>query len=433
MNNSFKLFFNSLRNNWKALALSSANQILNSLTNFVIVLYLVRVMDKSEFGLYSLGFALMLMIAGLISSLITVQFVVNLPDLPKAQHMDYAMHNAIAVFLLGMILIILGILVDSIQMVLIIGEADVQQIILPCAVATVFYSQRDFLIRVAYSERRESIVLLSALAVSAGMAAFFIVEWYLKQPLSAPHALYGLAVGQMTGCVAGLLFLRFSYRKLNIANIRQVFKDSWQGGRWNILTNVAYNLRTQAHNFIIAPLLGMVALAEVNAARVLVTPAVMAIPPLTQILMPRLGEKRKQGITAIKHYALLSIGVLTAFSLLYTLLLFVLLPWALPLALGEAYQHIGHLVLAWCLVSVALALRNGLTMVLQVIRAFRDLFFANVIAAAVAILLVIVLSMMLDSLGAIIALAIAEIVLCFSLAKLLQSKLAEQLSILEER
>jgi len=428
MNSSFRSLLNSFKQNWRALALSGANQMIGSLTNFVVVLYLVRVMEKSEFGFYSLGFALMLMIAGLISSLIIVQFVVNLPDLPKIERVNYAMHHSIAVFLLGMIPVILGVLIDSIQMAFIIGEANVQQIILPCAAATFFYSQRDFLVRVAYSERRESIVLISALAVSAGMAAFFIVEWYLKQSLSASRALYGIATGQMTGCVIGLFFLKFPYSKFNFTSVLQVFKDSWQGGRWNILTNVLYNLRTQAHNFVVPPLLGMVALAEMNAARVLVTPAVMAIPPLMQILMPRLGEKRKEGITAIKHYALLSIGVLAAFSLLYTLLLIVLLPWALPLALGEAYQHVGYLVMAWCLVSVFLALRNGLTMVLQVIRAFRDLFFVNVIAAAVAILLVIALCTTFDSLGAIIALAIAEIVLCFSLVKLLQSKLAEQVS-----
>jgi len=425
MSSLLQSIFINLKHHWKALALSGASQIVNSLTNFVIVLYLVRVMDKSEFGFYSLGFALVLAIAGLISSLIIMQFVVNLPDVPKDQRADYAMHHSIAVFFLGMVLVMLSLLVNSIQTELIIGEMDLRQIILPLAIATFFYSQRDLLIRIAYSEKLESIVLLSTLSVPVGVAIFFTIQWYTKQPLTAPYAMYGIAAGQAAGCMAGLHFLRLPYKGFRIAGIYEAFKDSWQGGRWNILTSIVYSLRTQAHNLIAAPLLGSAALAEMNATRVLVTPAVMAIPPLTQILMPRLGEKRKQGMEAIKHYAFLSTSMLTAFSLLYTLLLLVLLPWALPLALGEAYQHTGNLVMAWCLVTVFLALRNGLTMVLQVVRVFRELLTANMIAAAVAILLVIVLSMMLGSLGAIIAIAIAEVVLCFCLGKLMQSRLVK--------
>ncbi|MBV6389872.1 MAG: hypothetical protein JNIBNLAF_01523 [Nitrosomonas europaea] len=425
MNNSFQSIFINLKHHWKALALSGTSQMVNSLTNFVVVLYLVRVMDKSEFGFYSLGFALMLTLAGLISSSIIMQFVVNLPDIPKIQRADYAMHHSAAVFLLGMILIILGLFVNSIQTELIIGEMDLRQIILPLAIATFFYSQRDVFVRIAYSEKLEFTVLLITLFIPIGMVIFFIIQWYTEQPLTAFCAMYGIAAGQAAGCMAGLHFLKLPYKKFRVAGVYEAFKDSWQGGRWNILSNIVYSLRSQAHNLIAAPLLGAAALAEMNATRVLVTPAVMAIPPLTQILMPRLGEKRKQGVEVIKRYAFLSIGMLTAFSLLYTLLLLVLLPWVLPLALGEAYQHTGNLVMAWCLVTVFLALRNGLAMVLQVVRVFRELLTANMIAAAVAILLVIVLSMMLDNLGAIIAIAIAEVVLCFCLGKLMQSRLVK--------
>lgn len=411
----------------KAFSVSMLNQLVSSGTNFAIILYLVRVMEKSDFGLYSLGFALMLLLAGLISSSIAVQFVVNLPDQPQAQRAEYALSHAVAVFVLGVAMTAMAALISTVPLSPIIGDAHTPQIILPLVAAGAFYSLRDLLMRVAYAERRESVVLMSTLAATAGTAAALIYYWQAHYPLTAVRALLALAAGQVAGSLAGLAQLRLPYRSFNVKGVRRAFSDSWAGGRWNILTNIVYNLRSQAHNFVVAPLLGMAALAEVNAARLLVTPAVMTIPPLTQVLMPRLAAKREQGTSVIAHYALFSVGGLSAFALLYSALLLTLLPWALPLTLGEAYQHIGILVGAWCLVAVVLALRNGLTMVLQVVRAFRDLLFANAAAAVVAILLAVALTFTLGSLGAIIAVAIAEIVLSIFLVKLLRARLATRL------
>lgn len=407
----------------KALSVSALNQVVSSGTNFAIVLYLVRVMEKPDFGLYSLGFALILLLAGLISSSIAVQFVVNLPDQPREQRGEYAMHHSTAVFVLGTALVIVGLLIVAPSAPLHIGGVDLQKIVLPLVIAAAFYSQRDMLMRVAYAERREIVVLASTLAVTGGVAGVFIYQSLVHQPISAVGGLFAIVVGQLSGCVAALLLLRLPYKKLNFIGLRHAFTDSWSGGRWNILTNIVYNLRAQAHNFVVAPLLGMAALAEINAARVLVTPAVMAIPPLTQILMPRLADKRNQGVGAITRYAVLAIGGLAAVSLLYSLLLLTALPWVLPLTLGGSYQNVGGLVIAWCLVTVVLALRNGLTIVLQVIRAFRDLLIANVAAAVMAIGCSIALATSFGSLGAIIALAVAEIGLCVFLVKLLRKRL----------
>jgi O-antigen/teichoic acid export membrane protein len=409
----------------KALSVSLLNQLVSSGTHFAIVLYLVRVMEKSDFGLYGLGFALMLVLAGLISSSVAVQFVVNVPDQPQEQRLDYALHHAIAVFLLGLGLVALGALVSAAPWRMVIGGASLREIMFPLALSAAFYSQRDLLMRVAYSERRETVVLVSSIAVSIGTATVFTLFWQAGQPLSVGHTLIALALGQAAGCLVALLLLPLPYRSFTVKGLGQAFLDCWGGGKWNFLTNVVYNVRTQAHNFVVAPLLGLGALAEINAARVLVTPAVMVIPPLSQVLMPRLAGKRGSDAPAMTRYAMTTIGGLATVAFLYAALLLALLPWVLPLVLGEAYQNAGVLVMAWCVVAVTLAVRNGLTLVLEVVRAFRDLLWANLAAAVSALVLVTALAIGLGSLGAIAALAIAELFLCTLLLKLLKRQLRE--------
>lgn len=410
----------------KAVALSILSQAVSSGTNFLVVVYLVRMMDKHDFGLYSLGFALMLLFAGFITSSIGVQFVVNVPDQLPVRRAAYAMHHSLAVAILGSILIAMALLLVVISDLLAFGNEDGRTIGLPLAVAAALYSQRDILMRVAYVEKRELVVLVSTMAVTAGIAGVFLYFWFTERRPSVPGALFAIATGQAAGCLAGLVMLRLPIRGVSAEGIRVAFKDAWVGGRWNLLTSAVYSLRTQAHNFVVAPLLGMGALADINAARVLVTPALMAIPPLTQVMLPRLAGKRHTGMSTILKYGKLAIGGLTAFAVLYAILMLVTMPTVLHLALGEDYRHVGALVMAWCLVTVALAVRNGLTLVLEVVRAFPELSVANVLAAAVAVFSAMALSMSFGGLGAIVAMAVAEISLCLVLAWLLRTKVAAQ-------
>lgn len=407
----------------KALSVSVLNQVVSSGTNFAIVIYLVRIMDKSDFGLYSLGFALMLLLSGFITSSIADQFVVNLPDQSKEKRAAYALHHSFAVFFLGLLLILFGAVAGSTPWILSIEDVNMREIFFPAVVAAGLYAQRDLLMRVAYAERRESVVLLSTLAVTAGIATTFMFYWLTNQQIIASDALIALSIGQGAGWLSGMLQLQLPFRELNLKNIYHAFRDSWVGGRWSVLTNVVYNIRSQAHNFVIGPILGLPALAEVNAARILVTPAIMAIPPLTQVLISRLADKRAQGMVVLLHFALLAIGALAISALVYAAFLMVLMPWILPLVLGESYQHVGSQVLAWCVVAIILAARNGQTMVLQVIRAFRQLLFANLISAVIAVILSIVFANLLGGLGVVIAIAISEFLLCTILLKLLLRRL----------
>lgn len=412
----------ALRRHGSALLLSVASQGISSLTTFGLTLCLVRLLDKNEFGLYSLGFASLLLLSGLVSSFICMQYVVNIPDQPLEQRESYAMHHVAGAALFGLILIgTMGGLSFSGGLE-ILGADSFQGLALPVAVASATYSLRDLLTRVAYSERREFAVLVSNVTVGLTVLCVMVGAIVSGLLVTAGGALCIYALAQVAGSVIGLPLFRLPWHRFRWQGLYHVFLDCWRGGRWAVLTSLLYNLRAQVHNFVIPPLLGMAALADVNAARVLVTPGVMAIPPLTQVLTPRLADQRSRGMSALLRGAAMAVGGLSGIAFAYALILMTCLPWLLPYALGDSYRHIEGQVLAWCLVTLLLALRNGLSLALQVLRAFRELMLANLVAGVLSIVVAIFFVRTLGGVGAIIAHGLAELVLCIGLGAVLLNR-----------
>ncbi|MEF8761572.1 MAG: hypothetical protein V5B36_18165 [Candidatus Accumulibacter sp. UW25] len=424
MKNIFQAVRSGLRRYWNRLVVSSTSQAVSSLTNFGIALFLVRELEKEQYGLYGLGFSLTLIIVGLVTSSICVQFVVNLPDQSNDQRISYAMHHMGCVVLVGLVLMMIAALICFISFRSTIhGLTILRELSLPVTSAAAIHSVRDFMTRMAYSERREVAVLVSNISVALSVAAGLFGVLQTGIELTAGICLYVYALGQMFGCLFGLRVYALPWRHFSFGKMRLAFVESWRGGRWSVMTSLTYNLRTQAHNIVLPPLLGVSALADVNAARVLVTPAVMAIPAFTQVLLPRLAEQRGQGASKLFRTAGMAIGGLFAVALLYSAVLITCLPWLLPLALGVAYSGIGALVVAWCIVTAFLAMRNGLSITLQVLRAFRDLMLANLAAALLAIAAALLLVKTLGGLGAILALALAELMLCLVLILILRKRI----------
>lgn len=405
----------ALRRHSGALALSGASQVVSSLTNFAIVMYLVRVLERAEFGLYSLGFAAYLVIFALIAFVVAVQYVVNNPDRAEHEQRSYAMHHVAAVVVIGAVIVMFA---SMLKATLTVDTGLIHRVMglaFPVALAAAGFAIRDMAVRVAYVERREWLVLGSAMSVAVISAIAFLTASAMSIDPSAPMALGIVALTQLVGAAFTLLMLRLPWRQLTMTGLRQAFVDSWRGGRWHAITSIVYSVRANAHNFIILPILGLGALAEVNAARILVMPAVMAIPPLYQVVMPRLAEKRIRDFGRIQRNIWIAVGGLAGFALTYSLALLLALNLVLPMALGPSYANLEPIVMAWCAFTVALAARNGLAMGLELRKGFGALLAVNTIAAVVAVILAAVLSMLWGSLGAVWAMALAELVLCLLL------------------
>jgi O-antigen/teichoic acid export membrane protein len=403
-----------------ALAISGVSQAISSLTSFAITLYLVGHLEKSDFGLYSLGYAALLVVSAILTALFSVQYLVNNPDCPQHGKRAFALHYVAAVGVVGVAVVLAttgGLLI--MELFPPVAQDGALDAVLPVAVAILGFSVRDMVARVAFVERREWVVLAGTLTVAISAVLAFAATRLLGSRLDAATALTIIAATQLTGAGLIVILQRLPWREFRLSGLRQVFGDAWRGGRWHALTSIVHSIRTQAHNLLLLPLVGLSTLAEVNAGRVLLTPAVLAIPPLYQVLMPRLAEQARGGAGGVSGPVTLILGGLIVFSVGYSACLLSILDWLLPFTLGGDYGTIEPVIQAWCVFIVFVAARNGLSMGLEVRKDFRAIFQASSIAALVAVILSVVLALLWQGVGAVAALAAAEAVLCLLLFRAL--------------
>jgi len=381
-----------------------------------------------EFGQYSFGFALILFISGLICAFIGVQFVVNLPDQSLDSRANYTLHHLVLIIMGGFIVICVA-FISKIIIKTTFPDLSVITLIFPVAVASVLYALRDLLMRFAFSERREGLVFVSNVVVAVTITTLFFIISVTGNSIKASSALYAYAIGQAAGSIYVIMIFNLPWREANLLKIIQAFYESWTGGRWHILTTLVYSLRAQAHNFVVTPILGFAALAEVNAARILLTPAIMAIPPSTQVIMPRFAEQRAKGNKKLFQTSMIWIVTLSSIAIIYSILLLFFSPWVVPLALGKEYSHTGPLIIIWCFAIVFSVFRNGVSVALLVIRSFRRLLYANIVATIMTIVFAITFARIFGAGGAVFALALSEFLLSIMLFVLLKTQLANKKTI----
>ncbi len=285
----------ALRDHWRPLSYSGASQILGSLTNFAISVCLVRILNQQEFGLYSLLLASILTGAGLIGAFLGTPFTVNVADVPQHERACYAVNQTLAVLAIALLMVfVILIAVEVSSSSTILGRGNVATISAIGGGICVTYCARDILTRIAFAFRIERAALGAAMGTAVAVGAGLAARWILDLRLNVSGALIIYGIGQVVGLFSILILLSLPWRSGTFAGLKAALRKSWPEGRWSVLSGGAYTLRTQVYNFIVPAILGVAALGQINAARVLVTPAMMVLPPIKDVLLPRLADERKK-------------------------------------------------------------------------------------------------------------------------------------------
>lgn len=400
----------------RALGYSVLTQILGSLTNFGITLFLVRTLSTAEFGLYGIAFAVILATAGLIGAFFGTPFTVNVPDVLSANRSRYAVDHAVSVMAGAVLLNIFGFCTFRwFGPSLGAGGENVAILGLAVGVGCVAYCFRDMLTRIAFAFGVERAVFVAALGNAGAIAFLLALVSAVGVQLTVGGALLVYGTGQVVGVAITVSILSLPWQRASLRGLCNSLNESWPNGRWSVLSSVAYTLRTQAYNFIVPAILGVSALGEINAARVLVTPALMALPPIKDVLLPRLADDRRKGLPTLLRVSTAATMTLAGGGLVYSVALLVFLPWVAPLALGVDHGALTWLVIAWSCATFAVACREGLSMSLQAAREFGRLLLLNTIFGVLSLVVCLVLSMWLAAPGAVWSIVIAELGLGLSL------------------
>jgi len=386
-------------------AVALGNQALSSLTNFLYLLFLIRVLTPEAFGLYSIGFAILLGVGAMVHGFFLIQMVTLLPAIPAADQQDFA--AGVLVWLL------LGLAASSL---LIIGAALFAPALAGYIGALAFtisaYAIKEFFIRYFFSTEKGQ---LRAMLVHFVLAlALSGVVWLSPTAFTAVTALVCYGTAHLAAVICGLMTARLPLRHLSPAIMWQVLAKITPGGRWATVSALIYTIRASAHTFIVAAVVGPLGVAQMNAARVLVTPATIFIPTLSNILLPEFSRVAKaEGFAGVLPRARKASTQILLIATVYSVALLLLWPVVQPMLLGANYADAFWVVVLWCLFAMALALRSGFEWGLQALQHFRQISFINLAGAVATVSAVLGFSFVGGVSGAIAGAILGEVlILC---------------------
>lgn len=398
---------------------SGLNQAISSTTNFLIGLYLVNEFSPTNFGIYGIGFAILLFFGGTGNALFLTQMVVIYPSKKDTERNNFVVNTLYLIigFCLITHLIALQVILCNTSFDNLLSFSN--ELILIVIFASSMYLLKEFFVRIAYNDRKENIAVYIHSSILLTVVILFTVEKLLFGELSNTIAFLIYGIAHLIGVFVGFGLLKLKLEPVSFSYLNRVFKELWQGGKWGSLTNVVYTLRSQAHTIIATILVGPVGVGNLNAARLFITPAVMVIPVISQLAMPRLAKLREVNKKSLISKGALLTKIYLIFGITYSLILILSYNTLISGFLNDSYQDLYLLTNYWCLFALVLAFRNGKDIIAQVLQKFKQLTIINVISSIVTLLSCYLFAKYFGLEGNIIGLILGEFVLIIILHMLL--------------
>jgi O-antigen/teichoic acid export membrane protein len=263
------------------------DQGLSSATSFLIALLVARHCDKAEYGLYVLGFSLLVTLQFALRSVISVPFTVNCPRVSPRDLEGY-LGSTLVHQLVGSALAATGLALAAGVLYLLRHDSGMAGVLLALSVASAAVLLRDF-VRTTYLAflRVWANLVLGVLSSTLTLA---LVLWaYWTDGLSASRAYLLTAIGAGLPAATGLVLVS---RRLAVVKAR-VFGDlkrNWDFGKWTLASVIANSLGMRAMPWLVLIWCGSQAVGAFGAQTAiagLVNPVIIG---LASYLTPKLAN-----------------------------------------------------------------------------------------------------------------------------------------------
>ena len=370
--------------------------------NLAVGLLVLRIATKDDYGLYSLCYMTLILFNGVSSALFGAQMTASYYGVPPAGRHAYAAAMLTGQAVLSGGAALLALAAGS----WLAARHDPAGLLVAClAFAAPFAMAHDFFRAYFFLvQRAGSAFLLDTALVLLWGAATAVLAVGLAMP---PHLAALVSYGAAAACTS-LSALALSPLSLQVGarRARHATQAAWQHGRWALGGVAVTAAQNQAHVYLLGWLGTTAAVADLNAARMLLMPASLLTLGSTRILTPRLAQLSADGQTDdIRRMCLRTIVALLALIACYACAVLLSLRVILGGVLPDKYAGIGPLVALWCVVTMLQALDMVLSSALQASRRFRRLTVINIWTAVPVLLAVIPMILSYGAAGSLVTLA----------------------------
>jgi O-antigen/teichoic acid export membrane protein len=251
----------------------------------------------------------------------------------------------------------------------------------------VAYALKEFHTRHAFNEDRggRAVLIHATLALLLLLGTVGVALWGATMSLELAFVLY--AGAHAGAALTGHALAGLPMRGHSLVAMRADLVEIATGGRWAALTNLVYFLRTHAHTIVVTLALGVVSVAQLQAARLLVTPALLVIPAMSQVALPRIAATvRSEGWPAVLILQRRVAISMFAIAVIYSVALLSAWPMLSGWVLGGEYSDLFGVAALWCVFAGILAVRNSFEWVVQAMRMFRQLTVISALCAPIALI-----------------------------------------------
>lgn len=389
------------------------DQALISLSNLGIGFLLIKLTTKDSYGLYGIGFSIILLSVGSVNSLITTQMAVFAPE--KEEKKQYCLSMLLSQYIILTPIWLTFLLVSAVlrYIGLISSEIFLYGVVLSVVILAATF--HEFMRRYFYVDLKPSRVLQIDL-VNVLLIFIIIIAAVINQ-VSLTHVeatiIYG--VGAVIGGLTGLLYSGL-LRKPSLIDVKSSLGESWLHGSWALAGTIVSWLQTQGYVAILSIFASAASIAEANAARLFLAPVGFISTGLVMVFMPRLAILKNEG----NHQAVLSVSQKVLMIILFVIVVVVLSTllvkdYVIKEFFPAEYSGIGGLILSWGGVFLAQAIRNNAAILLQIYKKFRVVTILNFLTAIGTCLLAFMLIKINGVEGSIQAISLGELSLSLML------------------
>lgn len=392
----------------RAVTFSAAGLGIMSASNFALSVILIRTMPLSEFGLYGIGYAAILLYSSVGQALFLSQMVANAPDKAASGKEPYA--AAVFAGVLGLSMATIGALAlaSCVGAVFSRGVRDLLGLIFAFCAFGIAHQIKDYFVTYSYMFRREHVVVGINIVFAIALFSQLGVLYFRKIPLTVELVALIYAASLVAGAAVGFLVFRINVTRVKLTDLVETVVESWGNGRWALLGVMVSWLQSQAYVTISAIMLGPASVGLANASRLLIVPFSLFANSVGQVVVPRLSDLRVSDRERVPVMGRLFVVVLTCCAALYIATLYFAVDLVSGMLFKEDYAAALPLVWIWCGTLLVGPLRTGGVVVLQAFKHFRGLTIDYAISAIATVVVVAILIKLVGVGGAILGLALGD-------------------------
>ncbi|MCJ7514097.1 MAG: lipopolysaccharide biosynthesis protein [Anaerolineales bacterium] len=379
--------------------LAATDQGLISLSNFLAGVYLARMLDPTQFGIYAVGF-LLLHGVGAVQEGIILQPLSTLGAMMGSERFGRYL-TAAGVIQIGQAAVSALAAAGVGWLLTALGNDMAGPTLFGLWFVFLVWQPQEFLRRLFYPARRIRDAVVNTAAAS--LVRLAVLVWFgSRGELSGMAGMDAIAWGALAAIPVGVWQARKYWRRTAI-DMSGTWRENWAFGRWVLGGQLAGWVSLEVYPILAAGLVSFAAAGAYRAVQTLVAPVHVVIAALDPFLTPRAARaEARVGRAALRRVlrrAFLFLGI-PVFA--YLLVVAIAAPLALNLLFGDKYLVYSPAVALFCVQYALWFVYFPYQVGLKAMQRTRPIFVAHGLAIVAMFTVGVVLIQLLGVYGAVL-------------------------------